>query len=206
MTYPTPRGIVVLKDKTIMERTNKEESDEHIVKAALEQAEWFAVLIDRYTEKLSRYLGRIGVRGIEDREDILQDVFLKAYRNLNDFDTSLSFSSWIYRIAHNESVSFFRKKNVRPEGHLIEESEEILPLIQGELDTSELAEQNINAAHLTDAMSSLEEKYRDILVLRFFEGHDYSNISDIMEMPMGSVATLIHRAKKQLADKLEHIQ
>ena len=60
---------------------------------------------------------RLGIRNAEDREDTLQDIFIKIYKNLNGFDTNLSFSSWVYRIAHNEAISAYRKKNVRPEGH-----------------------------------------------------------------------------------------
>jgi RNA polymerase sigma-70 factor (ECF subfamily) len=183
-----------------------EQSDEHVVVAALSDKEQFAVLIERYTARLLRYLTRLGVRTHEDREDILQEAFIKAYRNLNGFDTDLSFSSWMYRIVHNEAMSFFRKRSVRPEGSLVEDSETALHYIQSELDTAHDAEQRLNAEHLSQALARLDGKYRDVVVLRFFEDRDYADISDILQIPMGSVATLLHRAKKALARELAHIR
>ncbi|MGH7175522.1 MAG: sigma factor, partial [Minisyncoccia bacterium] len=79
-------------------------SDEEVARRALAQKEEFALLIRRYEAKLARYLERLGVGSREDREDILQNAFIKAYRNLASFDPELQFSSWMYRIAHNEAM------------------------------------------------------------------------------------------------------
>ena len=97
-------------------------ADEQIVKEALLDQERFALLIERYEAKLLRYLERLGIAAREDREDVLQNSFIKAYRNLNSFDLSLSFSSWMYRITHNEAMSFFRAKRARPKVALEGES------------------------------------------------------------------------------------
>jgi RNA polymerase sigma-70 factor (ECF subfamily) len=85
-------------------------ADEDIVGDALVHKEAFALLVLRYQERLARYLRRLGVMRREDMEDVLQNVFLKTYRNLNEFDRQLKFSSWIYRITHNEAMSFFSIK------------------------------------------------------------------------------------------------
>lgn len=98
--------------------------DEEMIQMALRDKAFFGHIVMRYEQRLSRYIMRLGVRTKEDREDVLQDIFIKIYKNLNGFDTSLSFSSWVYRIAHNEAISAYRKKNVRPEGHLIDEGNE----------------------------------------------------------------------------------
>lgn len=180
--------------------------DEAIVIRARDDKEQFAILIERYTARLTRYLTRLGVRTPEDREDVLQEAFIKAYRNLNGFDTDLSFSSWMYRITHNEAMSFFRRRNVRVEGNLIDDSETALQHIKSELDTSRETEERINATHVSRALARIDAKYRDVVVLRFFEERDYADISDILEIPMGSVATLLHRAKKALAHELAHIR
>jgi RNA polymerase sigma-70 factor (ECF subfamily) len=133
----------------------------------------------------------------------LQEIFIKAYRNLNSFDTSLSFSSWIYRIAHNEAISFYRKKNVRPEGHLVGDGDEVLSFISSSLDTADVKfDQGINAEEVNKALGLIDEKYREPLILRFFEHKEYDEISDILQIPIGSVGTLIHRGKKQLATVL----
>lgn len=75
------------------------------------------MIINRYKGKLYNYIRRITNVRDEDAEDLLQDVFLKVYLNLNDFDTDLKFSSWIYAIAHNQVISQHRKISVRAEGH-----------------------------------------------------------------------------------------
>jgi RNA polymerase sigma-70 factor (ECF subfamily) len=137
---------------------------------------------------------------------VLQNIFIKAYRNIQSFDTKLSFSSWIYRIAHNETVSFFRSKKVRPEGNMIDDAEEFMEKIWDEhTDVAEEINQKINATHIIEALNSLEDKYKNILILRYFEDREYGEISDILQIPGGSVATLLHRAKKQLSKKLQHI-
>jgi RNA polymerase sigma-70 factor (ECF subfamily) len=189
-----------------MYRTDTEESDEKIAVAARTDTAHFAILIGRYSERLSRYLARLGVHTSEDREDILQNVFVKVYRNINGFDADLSFSSWVYRITHNEAMSFFRSRKARVEGHLADISNEVLEQVSGELSADTETERRINMQHLAGALDKLDPKYRDVLVLRFFEARDYSDISDILQIPMGSVATLLHRAKARLKKELEHIR
>jgi RNA polymerase sigma-70 factor (ECF subfamily) len=179
-----------------------EMTDEQVVAASLERRESFGILVNRYQDRLTRYLRRLGVTRNEDIEDVLQDVFLKAYRNLNDFDQRLRFSSWIYRIAHNTAMSFFRAKRVRPEGMLVDDGEEALSHVKSDLNIEKEAEKNFDAERLRAALDTLDAKYRDVLVLRYFEQRDYGEISDILRIPEGTVATLIHRAKKRLADAL----
>lgn len=172
--------------------------DEEIVAISLQRKEMFAVLVHRYEECLSRYLRRLGVFRKEDREDVLQNVFLKAYRNLNAFDPRLKFSSWIYRIAHNEAVSFFRARSVRPEGSMIPDGEELLGQIPDLLDIEGEASKRMDGDVLVKALYQLDAKHRDILILRYFEEREYAEISDILQIPVNSVGTLLARAKKKL--------
>jgi RNA polymerase sigma-70 factor (ECF subfamily) len=67
------------------------------------------VIIDRYEKKLTRYIGKF-TSNTDNINDLVQDVFIKCYTNIQSFDTKQKFSSWIYRIAHNESVNFLKKK------------------------------------------------------------------------------------------------
>ena len=89
-------------------------SDQELVVQALFDPEAFSQIIERYQDKLLRYIMRISNVSVQDAEDILQETFIKAYSNLNDYDHSLQFSSWIYRIAHNQTISSYRKRSVRP--------------------------------------------------------------------------------------------
>jgi RNA polymerase sigma-70 factor (ECF subfamily) len=175
-------------------------SDEELVRKTLEDKEFFGALVDRYEAKLTRYVGRLGVRNRDDQLDVLQEIFLKTYRNLNDFDQSFQFSSWIYRIAHNETISWYRKKNVRPEGHLVAEGEEMLAFLRSKEETADVTfDKGLNAKRVNEALLQIAEKYREVIILRFFEHKEYEEISDILQLPIGSVGTLIHRGKKQLA-------
>jgi len=183
--------------------TSDNRSDSDIVVATLADREQFGVLIERYEAKLRRYIARLGVREIDDQADVLQETFIKAYRNLNSFDQSLAFSSWIYRIAHNEAMTWFRRRRVRPEGNLVAESDEVLELIASSVDSPEVQfDQGLNATAVTTALANLDPKYREVLILRYFEHKEYEEISDILQIPIGSVGTLIHRGKKQLSSVL----
>lgn len=178
---------------------SEQASDGEIVLQTLKHKERFGILMVRYEAPLRRYVGRLGVSNYEDQSDVLQDIFIKVYRNLHSFDHKLKFSSWIYRIAHNEAISAFRKKNVRPEGHLVADSEEILSFVSSSLDSAEVMfDREVNADVVNLALLELDDKYREVLLLRFFEHKEYDEISDILQIPIGSVGTLIHRGKKQL--------
>ncbi|MCA9355780.1 sigma-70 family RNA polymerase sigma factor [Candidatus Kaiserbacteria bacterium] len=178
-------------------------SDEELVRMTLENKSYFGDLVDRYQAKLTRYIARLGVLNNDDQLDVLQDIFLKTYKNLNGFDTSLQFSSWIYRIAHNEAVSWYRRKNVRPEGHLIADSEEIISFLSAKTESAdEVFDKTVNANLVNDALQKIDDRYREVIILRFFEHKEYEEISDILKIPVGSVGTLLHRGKKQLATVL----
>lgn len=185
------------------ERLGLPPSDEEVVKMTLKEPNQYGILMERYEGKLKRYVTRLGVRHPEDQLDVLQEIFIKAYRNLNGFDTDLSFSSWMYRIAHNEAISFYRKKNVRPEGHLVGDGEVVLEFLSSKEDGPEVKfDRVVNAEEVSRALEKIDEKYREPIILRFFEHKEYDEISDILQIPMGSVGTLLHRGKKQLASVL----
>ena len=87
----------------------KEKSDEEILFLAQKNSDYFGELIDRYQKKLDRYIQRISNFSEEERSDLIQDVFLSVYENIYSFEKGEKFSSWIYQIAHNKTISFWRK-------------------------------------------------------------------------------------------------
>ena len=176
-------------------------SDEDVAREALQDKEAFTALMTRYQDRLDRYLRRLGMGRLEDRQDVLQNIFLKVYRNLNGFDLHLRFSSWIYRIAHNETMSFFRSRKARPEAPP-DDGDDILERIPAALDIEGDANIMLDAKRVRKALDTLDPKYRDVLVLRFFEDRAYNEMSDILRIPMGTVATLLNRAKKKLHDAM----
>lgn len=191
------------KEKEPEEKLNihEEKTDEELVALTLKDENFYAVLVERYEEKLARYILRISGGSKEDVEDTLQDVFISAYKNLNSFDSDLKFSSWIYRIAHNKVISHFRKITARPKTVTYEGDGQLLNILASDLDIAKDLERKYTAEEVRSILDQLDERYKEVLVLKFLEEKDYKEISDILEKPMGTVATLISRAKKQFKEK-----
>lgn len=175
-----------------------EKTDEALAVISLSHKEAFSELIRRYEVKLRRYVRRLGMRGSDDAEDLLQNIFIKAYEHAGGFDPDLQFSSWIYRIAHNETISLFRKHSVRPEGHIIDVSEEVIEQIADDIDIAKDYDAKLREEMLRKSIDRLDEKYRSVIILRYLEEKSYDEISDILRISPGTVATRISRAKEQL--------
>ncbi len=171
------------------------QEDVSLVARALKNSDAYALIVEKYEAPLLRYILRISNITREEGEDLLQNVFLKSYQNLNDFDRSLKFSSWIYRIAHNEVISAWRKKSARAEEVNLENAE-AAQILASTLEIPAAIDQKILVESVRSILTKIPQKYREVLILRFLEEKDYSEISDILRRPMGSVATLVHRAKK----------
>lgn len=178
----------------------KNKKDENLVLESLVNKEAFGEIINRYQEKLGRYISRRAKLSREDKEDLLQNIFIKTYLNLNSFDISLKFSSWIYRIAHNETISWYRKQKIRPQVYLDEEDNNLEKYIASEIDIEKEYANKSLIEKVREVLPQISEKYREIIMLRFFEEKDYEEISDILEIPPGTVATRISRGKKELKE------
>jgi len=176
-----------------------EKTDEELVALTLKNQDFFSCIVERYEVKLTRYIRRISAATQEDAEDLLQEIFVKVYRNLYGFDPSLKFSSWIYRIAHNQVISQWRKTKSRPQVLKFEADEDFLKFIAADEDLAGNIERKFTGEEVRDVISRLDGKYKEVLVLKFLEEKDYKEISDILRKPLGTVATLINRAKKQFA-------
>jgi RNA polymerase sigma-70 factor (ECF subfamily) len=187
-------------DDNALARTRTEDADEALVPLAIEDDRYFAILVERYAAKLRRYVMRFINCGPDDAEDIVQNTFINAYRNLNDFDTGLKFSSWIYRIAHNEAVSHVRRIAARA---AMPWEDDKLEALASEVDVEEDLHKKMNGAAIRAAVDRLDAKYKEVLVLRYFEDKSYEEISDILRKPQGSVSSLITRAKRLLAAEIK---
>lgn len=183
-------------------------SDTDLVRMALKDKESFYFLVKRYEDKLMRYINHATNVSPQEAEDLLQEIFIKVYRNLNGFDQRLSFSSWIYRIAHNEIVNYYHKNKRRfdqVDVHADEEEiEAFAELISDAPDGYESLVKEEDAQRIKQILAKLPQKYRDVLILYYLEGLSYSEISDVLRKPSGTVATLLNRAKskfKALASK-----
>ncbi len=178
-------------------------TDQELVARAIANKQSFAAIVLRYEAPLLRYIVRLGCKNSFVADDLLQEIFIKIYIHLNEYDPFLQFSSWIYRIAHNEIVSYFRKEKRRSS---VLTRDELLGLFENITDDADViaheSEQH-TAQEIQAALDRLEPKYRDVIVLKYFEEKSYEEISDILLIPQGTVATLINRAKKKIKIHLE---
>ena len=175
------------------------ESDETIAgRVQGGNAESFGELVERYQDKLLRY-GRKFLRD-DDAEDIVQDVFIKAYENIQSFDTTRRFSPWIYRIAHNEAVNYLKRKSKRYtiSWDDIATSKDKLDTATDEQPPEEKWLQQEIKEEITEAIKKLPKRYRQVLMLRYFQEYSYEEISKTLERPINTIGTLINRAKKKL--------
>ncbi len=177
-------------------------SDEALVIEAKKDQQHFAVLVDRYVPKLTHYIRRRSAATAHDIDDLLQNIFIKVWRNINEYDTSLLFSSWIYRIAHNEMIDWYRREKRRSTLSLDDEAQNIVSKLFAEEDLVARFSSQEQKTQIKEALGTLDDKYKEILLLRFFEDKSYEEIGDILRIPPGTVAVRINRAKKQLQKSL----
>ncbi len=135
----------------------------------------------------------------DELEDILQVVFIKAYKNLYGFNTKKKFSSWIYRIAHNEAVNHLKKYS--KERISLDDIE--YKIIDKKIDLNYKIDKELLKIEMEKHLSNIKLKYREPLILFFFEEMSYAEISDILRVPISTVGTLISRGKKILKNELE---
>lgn len=167
--------------------------------------EVFWEIIDEFEEKLLRYILRITDIDYEEAENLLQEVFIKVYKNIYDYDESYSFSSWIYRIAHNIVIDHHRKNEKRSHNISLED-EDYDNLIKSITDNNnphlDLTNKDLKIC-VQKAIRELPRDYREAIVLKFMEDRSYDEISDILKIPIWTVWTLINRAKIKLKDLFE---
>ncbi|KKQ39922.1 MAG: RNA polymerase sigma-70 factor, ECF subfamily [Candidatus Magasanikbacteria bacterium GW2011_GWA2_37_8] len=160
--------------------------------------ELYGEIIKRYEVKLTHYLRKF-IRDADELEDVLQEVFIKTYRNLYGFDVEKKFSPWIYRLAHNEAINQIKK--YKKESFSLDEKE--WEIVDKKIDIIGKIDADFSRVKIEEALARLDNKYRDPLVLYFFEQKSYEEISDILHIPISTVGTLILRGKNKLKDFLK---
>lgn len=181
-------------------------SDADLVARALAGSEpAYGELVRRYERPLFSLILRL-VRDPAQAEDLAQEVFIKAIRALASYDPERKFSSWLFKIAHNTTIDHLRRRGLDTEPLESGEDDELDPL-RAVADTRiagpavELERREIGAA-LERAVAALRPEYREVMLLRFRENLPYEEIADITGLPLGTVKTHIHRARKEMADLL----
>jgi len=174
-------------------------TDEQLVETIRERdQELYSEIIKRYQTKLSHYLRKF-IYDLDELEDVLQVVFIKAYRNLYGFNVNKKFSSWIYRIAHNEAINYLKKNS---KGQISLEEVEY-KIIDEKINLHDDIDKILLKKKVEKYLSDISLKYREPLILFYFEQKSYREISDILRVPKNTVGTLISRGKQMLKENLK---
>ncbi len=171
-------------------------TDEAITKAVQAgDSNAFSVLVTRYEQKIARYAKRFLLGG-EDGKDIVQEVFIKAYINIKSFDASRRFSPWLYRIAHNEFVNAIKKRSKSPVFSF--DFDTLFPHpVAKETADSEMSRNELKEM-LEKSLDQIDVKYREPLVLYYFEELDYGEIAQVLQIPASTVGVRLKRGRDML--------
>lgn len=175
-------------------------SDEKLIERVRDKdQELYAEVVKRYENQLFRYAQYV-IGDSEKATDAVQNAFIKAFVNLQSFDTDKKFSSWMYRIVHNEAVNIIRKESRQFSLEGLTWSEKFFARLDNvEADISEQEMKKL----LQEGLKELSVKYRSPLYLYYIEDKSYEEISEVLRMPVGTVGTRINRGKRYLKEILE---
>ena len=174
-------------------------SDRELVEMLREprtRREGFAVLVKQYSEKLYWKVRRI-VLSHEDANDVLQNVFIKVWSNLQNFQGKSSLSTWLYRIAINESLDFLRKQKLADK---VSADEDVS--VASRLMSDEYFDGDEVQARLQEAVERLPEVQRMVFNLKYFEEMKYSEMSQILNTSEGALKASYHLAVKKITEYL----
>jgi len=170
-------------------------------------------LLGRYQRPLFSLIYRM-VRDRELAEDLAQETFVKVFNNLGSYDPRYKFASWIFKIGSNLAIDSLRRKALptvsldgSSQATSAEEMEasKITPICP-ELDPEQVLESKELGREIEAAIGELQTEYCMAIVLRHVEGRSYEEIAEIMEAPLGTVKTYIHRGRAELRERLAHLR
>ena len=165
----------------------------------------FGEIVERHKDRLHNTVYRL-VGSAEDARDLVQDTFVKAYENLEHFRGSSSLYTWLFRIAVNTSLSHRRKRKWVQMGSPAGSDDDSNPgdavIDPASADPADPLVAAETEALVQEAIDSLDEEHRTVVVLRDIQHCDYHEIAEILDVPPGTVKSRLHRARLMLRDKL----
>jgi RNA polymerase sigma-70 factor (ECF subfamily) len=189
-------------------------TDQDVIARARQGSERaYRELIRRYERPVFSLIYRI-VRDREKAEDLAQDTFIKVLNAIDRYKPEYKFSSWIFKIAHNTALDDVRRKEIptlsldgSPHIANAEEAAAHAPVVASDDPSPEdSVEHGWMGQEIEAAIATLRDEYRTAIVLRHIEDLPYEEIAEIMAVPLGTVKTYIHRARKELREQLEHLR
>lgn len=168
-------------------------------------------------ERFRRPVFSLVYRMVQDRElaeDLTQESFVRAFDALESYDPSYKFSSWLFKIGHNLTIDHLRKGKLdtvsihgAPDATSQEEQEATRVTLESrEERPDQYTESQFLGDEIERAVAHLRPEYREAVLLRHVEGYAYDEIAEIMDVPLGTVKTYIHRARKELRRELAHLR
>lgn len=163
----------------------------------------FGDLVGRYQDRLYTTLVHV-VGSEEDARDVAQDAFVQAFVKLETFRRDSAFYTWLYRIAFN--LAWTRQRRRRPTISIdaARDASGNEPSADGAAPADRM-EQQERVRQVQTALAALTEEHRAVLVLREMEGHDYETVAAMLELPIGTVRSRLHRARMQLREQLKEV-
>lgn len=187
--------------------TQKHEDDLIIIRSVLSgDSSQFALLWQKYNKQIFANVLKL-VRSIDDADDIVQDTFLKAFNALHSYNQTFPFPAWLYKIASNTCIDYFRRKRIRPISieNINRDGGDIYDIIS---DKSTPIDVNIinneTKEELLKAVEQLPLRYKQCIQLRHFEELSYEEISIKMNLPLGTIKITLFRARKMLLNMLSN--
>ncbi len=172
----------------------------------------FRELLHRYERPVFSLVYRM-VRDRTLAEDLAQEAFVRAFNAIASYKPSYKFSNWILKIANNHTIDYLRKRKLdtisidgSPHASSSEEASRTRLVIASEDESPhEYVENRELGGQIEQAIGTLRDEYRTAILLRHVEGYAYEEIAEIMEVPLGTVKTYIHRARGELKERLAHL-
>ena len=163
----------------------------------------FGELVRQYQNRLFNSIYRI-VDNAEDAADVVQDAFLNAYQSLYSFKGDSEFFTWLYRIAFNLAITLKRKKKAILSFEWAGDDKSGLdPKDESEFSQpGDLLERQEEDANLQAALQKLSPEHRSVIVLKDIEGQKYEEIAEILDVPIGTIRSRLHRARVELKEIL----
>ncbi|RKQ29054.1 RNA polymerase sigma factor SigW [Oceanobacillus halophilus] len=168
----------------------------------------YSEVVNVYQHKIYQHCYRM-LGNKHEAEDMAQEAFIRAYVNIDSFDERKKFSTWLYRIATNVTIDRIRKR--KPDYYLDAEVKGTDGLdMYSQLSTDDpLPNEEVESLELQryihSEISKLPPKYRSIIILRYLEEFSLQEISSILDIPLGTVKTRIHRGREALRKRLRHV-
>lgn len=195
-----------------LEEASRLEDHELAAQACLGREGAFREILQRYEAPVFSLVVRM-VRDRELAEDISQEAFLRAFQAIKSFDPSYKFSSWLFKIANNLTIDHLRRRKLdtvsihgSSYATTAAEAEETKITIEskGENPEEYTASRELGS-EIEKAIACLRPQYRTAVLLRHVEGFSYEEIAEVMELPLGTVKTYIHRGRSELKELLSKV-